>query len=136
MADDGRHTEGGATIDDLLVSWLDRALLLDLETGPSGCVHKIGAIRTERGDVREFRREGRFDLAPALHELTEFAGDAETVIGHNLLGHDLPTLRALAPALGLLGRPIVDTLYLSPLAFPQNPYHRLVKNYKLVRDSL
>ena len=23
-----------------------------------------------------------------------------------------------------------------PLAFPENPYHRLVKNYKLVRDSL
>ncbi|WP_204349643.1 hypothetical protein, partial [Serratia marcescens] len=25
---------------------------------------------------------------------------------------------------------------LSPLAFPQNPYHRLIKDYKLIRDSL
>jgi len=29
----------------------------------------------------------------------------------------------------------VDTLVLSPLCFPENPYHRLVKDYKLVRES-
>ncbi len=95
-------------------------------------MHKIGAIR----DGREFRRQGAFDLNRALADLQGFAGDAEFIVGHNLLGHDLPTLRALAPALGLLGRRIIDTLYLSPLAFPQNPYHRLVKDYKLVRDSV
>lgn len=49
---------------------------------------------------------------------------------------DLPTLRALAPVLELLRRPVVDTLYLSPLAFPENPYHRLVKDYKLVRGAV
>ena len=111
---------------------LQRSLLLDLETGADGAVHKIGAIR----DGREFRRQGAFDLNRALADLQGFAGDAEFIVGHNLLGHDLPTLRALAPALGLLGRRIIDTLYLSPLAFPQNPYHRLVKDYKLVRDSV
>ena len=41
---------------------LDRALLLDLETGADGAVHKIGALR----GGREFRREGRFNLALAL----------------------------------------------------------------------
>ena len=30
---------------------------------------------------------------------------------------------------------MIDTLRLSPIAFPQNPYHRLLKDYKLVRDS-
>ncbi|MGB5833024.1 MAG: RecQ family ATP-dependent DNA helicase, partial [Thiohalocapsa sp.] len=112
------------------------ALLLDLETGADGAIHKIGAIR----NGREFRRQGAFNLRRALAELELFAGDAEFVIGHNLLGHDIPTLRALAPALeqvgGLLQRRIVDTLYLSPLAFAENPYHRLVKDYKLVRDSV
>ncbi len=29
-----------------------------------------------------------------------------------------------------------STLYLSPLAFPENPYHRLVKDYQIVRDSI
>jgi len=111
---------------------LRRALLLDLETGPDGAIHKIGAVRGER----ELRIQGRFEQDRALAQLADFAAGADYVIGHNLLGHDLPTLRAQAPALALLARRIVDTLYLSPLAFPQNPYHRLVKNYKLVRDSV
>ncbi len=138
MADDTRTAQTAHQLDRLpLDRLLDQALLLDLETGADGAVHKIGALLVDRdGGEREFRREGRFDLARALTELTAFAGDTRFVIGHNLLGHDLPTLRALAPALILLRRPIVDTLYLSPLAFPQNPYHRLVKDYKLVRDSV
>ena len=128
MPDDRRASRATTSIDVLIGD----ALLLDLETGADGKVHKIGALR----GGREFRRAGRFDMGAALEALTSFAGDARYVIGHNLLGHDLPTLRALAPALTLLQRSIVDTLYLSPLAFPQNPYHRLVKDYKLVRDSI
>ena len=38
--------------------------------------------------------------------------------------------------LQLLTKPVIDTLFLSPLAFPENPYHRLVKDYKLVRDAV
>ena len=41
----------------------------------------------------------------------------------------------LFPELELLRLPVVDTLELSPLAFPENPYHRLVKDYKLVSDA-
>ncbi len=44
--------------------------------------------------------------------------------------------RHIAPQLDLLKKPVIDTLYLSPLAFPENPYHRLVKDYKLVRQSV
>ncbi len=116
--------------------WLDallaRAVLIDLETGADGAINKIGAVR----DGREFRRQGAFNLDRALSDLDRFADDASVVIGHNLLGHDLPTLRLLAPTLNLLGRAVIDTLYLSPLAFPENPYHRLVKDYKLVRDTV
>ena len=36
----------------------------------------------------------------------------------------------------MLKKPAIDTLYLSPLAFPENPYHRLVKDYQIVRDSI
>ena len=111
---------------------LSRALLLDLETGPNGELHKIGAVR----DGATFLRQGRFDERAALADLDRFAADAELVLGHNLLGHDLHCLRARQPALDLLRRQVVDTLFLSPLAFPENPYHRLVKDYKLVRDSV
>ncbi len=118
--------------DPRLSDFLSRALLLDLETGPTGEVYKIAAIRGES----TFERQGHFDAAAALADLDRFAADAELLLGHNLLGHDLHCLRARAPALDLLKRRVVDTLFLSPLAFPENPYHRLVKDYKLVRDSV
>ena len=119
-------------MDTRLTDILSRSLLLDLETGPTGEIRKIGAVH---GD-RVFRREGSFDARTALAELDRFAADAELVLGHNLLGHDLHALRARMPALTLLKRHVVDTLFLSPLVFPENPYHRLVKDYKLVRATV
>lgn len=116
----------------MLPSFLERCLLLDLETGDDGRILKIGAVRGER----VFERKGKFFLREALGELDRMAAGAERVLGHNLLDHDLPVLRRAAPHLGLLAKPVVDTLYLSPLAFPENPYHRLVKDYKLVRDAV
>ena len=111
--------------------FLDKCLLLDLETDGSKLYH-IGAVFSEQ----VFERKGRFDAQTALKELDRFAVGADYVLGHNLLGHDLPVIESLAPNLNLLKKPVVDTLYLSPLAFPENPYHRLVKDYKLVRDSI
>jgi ATP-dependent DNA helicase RecQ len=71
---------------------------------------------------------GRLDAA--LRDLEALAGGADFVLGHNLMAFDIPQLHAVAPELRLLGLPAIDTLYLSPLAFPRNPYHRLVKHYK------
>lgn len=111
---------------------LDNSLLLDLETLEDNRLTKIGAVC--RGESLE--KKGRFNHADALRQLDAMAEPAEFVLGHNLLGHDLPVLQALAPDLKLLKKPVIDTLYLSPLAFPENPYHRLVKDYKLVRSSI
>jgi ATP-dependent DNA helicase RecQ len=119
-------------VDARLKAFLERCLLLDLETGPDGAIHKVGAIRADE----TFLRQGRFDPHSILAELDAFAAGCDYLLGHNLLGHDVPALRMQAPSLALLGRPVVDTLYLSPLAFPENPYHRLVKDYKLVRDTV
>ena len=71
-----------------------------------------------------------------LLALDEFAGNARGVLGHNILDYDLPILARLRPDLRFLNKPVIDTLFLSPLAFPENPYHRLVKDYKLVRDTV
>jgi ATP-dependent DNA helicase RecQ len=119
-------------VDARLEDFLSRCLQVDLETGPNGDLHKIGAVR----GGRTFLRQGRFDEGAALADLERFAGDAELVLGHNLLGHDLHALRARSPALSLLKRRVVDTLFLSPIAFPENPYHRLVKDYKLVSAAV
>ncbi len=113
-------------------AFLEQTLSLDLEVNETGKLYAIGA----QFGGREFVRQGRFNKVTALHELDQFAEPASYLLGHNIIHHDLPLLRALAPNLKLFDKPVVDTLYLSPLAFPENPYHRLVKNYKLVRDSL
>lgn len=111
---------------------LAESLLLDLETTIEGRLLKIGAISGEQVFERsDISKPGR-----ALAELDQFARGARYLIGHNLFDHDLPTLRSLGPQLGLLQLPVIDTLYLSPLAYPENPYHRLVKDYKLVRDAV
>lgn len=112
--------------------FLSSSLCLDLEATPEGKIFKIGAVY--QGET--FEKQGKFKLDEALLQLDQFGAKADYVLGHNLLGHDLPLLENLAPRLTLLKKPVIDTLYLSPLAFPENPYHRLVKDYKLVRQSV
>lgn len=118
----------------MLPAFLNQSLFLDLETSEQekDRVLKIGAVLG--GEV--FERKGSFLLGEALESLDRMAAGAERVLGHNLIDHDLPVLARIAPALRLHGKPVVDTLFLSPLAFPENPYHRLVKDYKLVRDAV
>ena len=116
-----------------LTALLRRALWLDLEVAQqSGEILKVGAVL---GD-RTLARSGTGVAVPAEAELARLAGDADCVLGHNLARHDLPCLAQRVPAHPVLRLPVVDTLVLSPLAFPENPYHRLVKDYKLARESV
>jgi len=71
-----------------------------------------------------------------VEQLDEFGRAALYVLGHNIISHDIPRLRQAAPSLLFLQKPAIDTLFLSPLAYPENPYHRLIKDYQLVRDSV
>lgn len=105
---------------------------LDFEINRAGHVYDIGALLGEQSFSRKCRGKSR----EALRELDVFLAPAEVLLGHNLLGHDIPALQVLQPDLALLQKPVIDILYLSPLAFPENPYHRLVKDYKLVRDAV
>jgi ATP-dependent DNA helicase RecQ len=115
--------------------FLERCLALDLETSRDGRILEIGAVQGERS----FVWRGGSPLAEALAGLDRFAAGTAFVLGHNLLGHDLPVLEDWCRKTGerpeLLALPAIDTLVLSPLAFPEIPYHRLVKDYKLVRDT-
>ena len=70
------------------------------------------------------------NLRAELPKLDDLADGASFLLGHNLINFDLPHLAAAKPDLRLLKLPSVDTLWLSPLAFPRNPYHRLVKHYQ------
>ncbi|GAB6112588.1 RecQ family ATP-dependent DNA helicase [Desulfomicrobium salsuginis] len=115
--------------------YIQQGVALDLETHPQdNLLLKIGAVDLATRTGRAFK--GRFDPKRALAELDEAFGDASYLLGHNIIGHDLPWLRAHYPDTALLRLPALDTLYLSPLAFPKNPYHHLVKDYKIVRSSV
>ena len=103
-----------------------RRLSLDLEVGKEdGRIRAFGAVRGDTG--QGYSGSGS---AAALAKLDELADGASFVLGHNLIAFDLPHLKAAKPELQLLTLPAVDTLRLSPLAFPRNPYHHLVKHYQ------
>ena len=110
-------------VDDLTAS----CLALDLEVSRKG--GRIHAFAAVHGRARPLIHRGG-GVASALARLDDFAEGATYVVGHNLIAFDLPHLQAARPGLRLLRLPPIDTLRLNPLAFPRNPYHRLVKHYQ------
>ncbi len=102
-------------------------LSLDLEVDKNCRIRAFGAVRADTGRSLTHAGSG---VAAALTRLDDFAEGASFVLGHNLVAFDLPHLAAARPGLRLLKLPAVDTLRLSPLAFPRNPYHHLVKHYQ------
>ena len=109
-------------MDDLSAS----CIAVDLELGPNDRIHAFAAVR--EGAPPLVHRGG--GLGPALARLDAYAEGASYVLGHNLIAFDLRHLQAANPNLRLLRLPPIDTLRLNPLAFPRNPYHRLVKHYQ------
>ncbi len=105
---------------------------LDIECNENGEIFALAALYQDQ----TFQRHAPFTIQQVLLELDSFAQQADYILGHNIILHDVPICRAINPMLAVFEKPVIDTLFLSPLAFPENPYHRLVKNYKLVRDSL
>ena len=103
-----------------------RCLSVDLEVGKEdGRIHAFGAVRGETG--HGYHGDGS---ASQLKRLDTLADSVSFLLGHNVIEFDLPYLEAAKPDLRLLELPVIDTLRLSPLAFPRNPYHRLVKHYQ------
>ncbi|MEH6541475.1 RecQ family ATP-dependent DNA helicase [Halopseudomonas sp.] len=116
-----------------------KSLVIDLEVVPGkegqpDRIFKVGAVRPDL-EIEVDRKVAK-NLKEVLDEVDALSAGAGFLLGHNVIEHDLPILKQQAPALAMHSLPVIDTLRLSPLAFPQNPYHRLVKDYKLIRDSL
>jgi len=112
--------------------FINNCCCLDLETTVNGEIFAVGAEL--KGN--SFIAKAPFKVRDILGKLDVFTKNGAYLLGHNLLQHDLPVCRAISANHDFLNKPVVDTLFLSPLAFPENPYHRLVKNYKLVQDGL
>ena len=105
------------------------AQLLSFDLEGKTAISAIGAVNNDRSRTYAWKGDSR-GLNRALADLNKFAAGTACLVGHNVIEHDIPLLASHAPKLKLLHLPAIDTLYLSPLAFPENPYHHLVKQYK------
>ncbi|MDR0517967.1 MAG: RecQ family ATP-dependent DNA helicase, partial [Fibromonadaceae bacterium] len=65
----------------------------------------------------------------SLPEFLKFIENADFICGHNILNHDLKYM-------GIKDKLFIDTLFWSPLLFPKRPYHKLLKDDKLLKDEL
>ena len=112
------------------------ALSIDVEVNPDdkNRIFLIGAARSDSSEHLTLR-VGKLAEAEIIRRIDVIAAGARVLVGHNIRRHDLPELRRQYPHLACLVLPVIDTLEWSALAFPTNPYHRLVKGYKLLSDT-
>lgn len=97
--------------------------VVDVEVGlKDHKIHDIGALKHDDTTFHKTSKE----------ELFVFFNDINYICGHNIIHHDAKYLFANDTCHWIL----VDTLYISPLLFPERPYHRLVKDDKLICEQM
>lgn len=89
--------------------------------------HKIIDIGALRHDGTTFHKASKAELINFIKE-----SNADFVCGHNIVHHDAKYLFNNEPLPWLL----VDTLYISPLLFPERPYHKLLKDDKIIAEEM
>ena len=97
--------------------------IVDAEVGVKD--HKVRDVGALRFDDAVFHK-------PDKRELWDFLKDVDYVGGHNIVHHDAKYIFDEHVTKWIL----VDTLYMSPLLFPERPYHKLVKDDKLVDNQV
>lgn len=98
---------------------------VDIEVGQTSHGHKVYDIGSIRYDSAVFHTINK-------QQLIGFLRGVDFVIGHNIIHHDM---KYLFEGEQIPWR-LVDTLYISPLLFPERPYHRLVKDDKLLKEDV
>lgn len=66
----------------------------------------------------------------SIHEFHTFIESSDYLCGHNIINHDSKYIEAPEKI------KYIDTLYISPVLFPNKPYHALLKDDKLQTDEL
>ena len=101
---------------------MNNIVYFDLEVSNNGRILDIGAVN-QNGDTFH---------SSVLGEFMKFISSAEYLCGHNIVSHDI---KYIEPFLKKSYK-LIDTLYLSPILFPERPYHNLVKDDKILSDQL
>ncbi|MBR0131258.1 MAG: RecQ family ATP-dependent DNA helicase [Firmicutes bacterium] len=103
----------------------ENIVFVDTEVGVKDQrVHDAGACRFD-GSVLHTKNPKEF---------ASFIRSSEYICGHNVLRFDLPYIEKWTDS--TISLKVIDTLYLSPLLFPKRPYHKLVKDDKLLVEQL
>jgi len=95
---------------------------LDTEIEP-----KIGKIL----DIGSVKDNGNSFHSNSIGDFVKFLNGTEFICGHNILNHDLLYIQKAVTDAKINSANIIDTLFLSPLLFPTEPYHALLKDDKL-----
>src|SRR6185437_2940637 len=95
---------------------------LDTEIEP-----KIGKIL----DIGSVKDNGNSFHSNYIGDFVKFLNGTEFICGHNILNHDLLYIQKAVTDAKINSANIIDTLFLSPLLFPTEPYHALLKEDKL-----
>lgn len=100
-----------------------RWAVVDVEVGVNDRkIHDIGALRYDNAIYHGCSKE----------DFAQFISGVDYLCGHNIIHHDAKFLFTDSGCRVQL----VDTLYLSPLLFPERPYHRLLKDDKLISEQM
>lgn len=94
---------------------------IDLEIDGKGRILDIGGVKN-----------GLSFHSARIPEFADFVSDCDCLCGHNIIEHDIKYLKPFLRKEYIL----IDTLYLSPLLFPQKPYHKLLKDDKILTEEL
>ncbi len=86
-------------------------------------------------DVGAVDNDGRQFHAASLPDFSSFLDGTSYLAGHNIIRHDIPCLKKSYP-FDFSEIEVFDTLYWSPLLFPNRPYHALLKDDKLESEEL
>ncbi len=95
---------------------------------------EVGVEDKKIYDIGAVGESGAMFRGTARQEFCCFIGNADYLCGHNIVHHDIVHLMTNGYITG--NKKLIDTLYLSPLLFPERPYHRLLKDDKLLSDEL
>lgn len=87
-------------------------------------------------DIGGVSANGSIFHSNSIPEFKLFLRGTQYLCGHNVIKHDVKYLRDVIYELAIHPTKIIDTLFLSALLFPNNPYHSLVKDDKLQTEEL
>src|SRR5690554_1476174 len=102
-------------------------LYFDLEVNPkNNVINDFGAIKDTGSKIHTTN----------VKEFSMFIQGTKFFVGHNVVNHDFKYFNNYDELKNLRPSDAIDTLFLSTLLFPEEPYHKLVKDYKLYTESL